>query len=177
MAEEQTIADDNSRRAAILDQFGELEDRAMWSAQGQFEQSKHWQSMNLWLGSLSAVSAAISGALVLAQFGLDLIGGGLALVAAGGGAILTTVNASQRATKASAAANAYLEIQTSAKRAKAVDVLWAELDDARQLLQGLADRMDEQNKAAEPISPRAYRRARRNISAGGQSSRENQGNK
>lgn len=174
MPEEQPACDDEkARRAAILEQLNELEYRAMWSAQGQFEQSKHWQSMNLWLGSLSAVSAAISGALVLAQSGLDLVGGGLALVAAGGGAILTTVNASQRATKASAAANAYLEIQTSAKRAQTVDVLWVDLDDARQLLQGLAERMDEQNKAAEPISPRAYRRARKNIDSGGQSPRNN----
>jgi hypothetical protein len=144
----------------------------MWSAQGQFEQAKHWQSMNLWLGSLSAVSAAISGALVLARSGWDLVGGGLALLAAGGGAILTTVNASQRATKASSAANAYLEIQTSAKRAYRVDAPWIELDDARQLLQGLAERMDEQNKAAEPISRRAYKRAGKNIRSGGQSTDE-----
>lgn len=169
MAEiQQGLEDDDSRRKAILDQLSELEDRAKWSAQGQFEQSKHWQSMNLWLGSLSAVSAAISGALVLAQSGLDLAGGILALAAAGGGAVLTTVNASQRATKASSSANAYLEIQTSARRAQSVDVPWVEVDDARQLLQGLAERMDEQNKAAEPISPRAYKRARKNIRSGGQ---------
>ena len=36
---------------------------------------------------------------------------------------------------------------------QAVDVLWAELDDARQLLQGLAERMDEQNKVALPGNP------------------------
>jgi hypothetical protein len=164
--------DDDARRDAILNQLRELEDRAMWSAQGQFEQAKHWQSMNLWLGSVSAVAAAVSGALVLAQSGLDLLGGGLALLAAGGGAILTTVNASQRATKASSAANAYLEIQTSAKRSQSVDVPWAPLDEARQMLQGLAERMDEQNKAAEPISPRAYRRARKNIRSGGQQTDE-----
>lgn len=145
----------------------------MWSAQGQFEQAKEWQRLNLWLGSLAASSAAVSGALVLASSGFDIVGGVLALFAAGGGAVLTVVNASQRATVASAAANAYLEIQNAARRARLVDAPWADVETSRPLLEGLTERMDEQNRSAEPISPRAYRRARRNIKAGGQTTTPN----
>ncbi|MDQ4215066.1 SLATT domain-containing protein [Microbacterium capsulatum] len=160
--------DGSVRRAALLREFAELENRAMWSCQGQFEQAKSWQSMNTWVGSISAACAAISGALVLAAHGLDIVGGLLALVAAAGGAILTIVNASQRATKATAAANAYLEIQNAARRARRVDVPWIDLQEARNILQSLTERMDEQNKSAEPIAPRAYRRAGKNIRKGGQ---------
>lgn len=160
--------DDSTRRTALLRELAEVESRAMWSAQGQFEQAKGWQGLNLWLGSSAAGAAAVSGALVLASSGFDVLGGLLALFAAAGGAVLTVVNASQRATTATAAANAYLEIQNAARRARLVDSPWMELGEARAILQGLTERMDEQNKSAEPISPRAYRKAGRNIKAGGQ---------
>lgn len=161
-------ADDTTRRRALLRELAEVENRTMWSAQGQFEQAKGWQRLNLWLGSLAAGSAAVSGALVLASSGLDILGGVLALFAAAGGAVLTVVNASQHATVATAAANAYLELQNAARRARLVDTPWIDLEEGRAILQGLTDRMDEQNKSAEPISPRAHRKAGRNIRTGGQ---------
>lgn len=79
------------------------------------------------------------------------------------------MNASQRTDKASAAGNAYLEIQTAARQARLVDLDHMSVKDARQLLAELTARRDEQNKTAEPFSPAAYRRARKNISKGGQS--------
>ncbi|MBC7592551.1 MAG: SLATT domain-containing protein [Kineosporiaceae bacterium] len=161
--------DESVQRKALLHVLSDVENRTMWSAQGQFEQAKGWQKLNLWLGSLAAGSAAVSGALVLSSSGLDILGGVLALFAAAGGAVLTVVNASQRATAAAAAANAYLEIQNAARRARLVDTPWMDIEEGRAILQGLADRMDEQNRSAEPISPRAYRKAGRNIRAGGQS--------
>lgn len=161
-------SDENVRRKALLRELAEVENRTMWSAQGQFEQAKRWQSLNLWLGSLAAGCAAVSGALVLSSAGLDILGGVLALIAAAGGAILTVVNASQRATKATAAANAYLEIQNATRRARLVDAPWMDVDEGRAILQGLTERMDEQNKSAEPISPRALRKAEKNIRSGGQ---------
>lgn len=141
----------------------------MWSAQGQLEQAKTWRALNVWLGAPTAAAAAVSGALVLASDSLNVLGGVLALVSAAGGAVLTTVNASHRANRASAAGNAYLEIQTAARQAREVDLPWAEdLDDARQTLGELTARMDEQNKTAEPILRRAYKRAGKNIEGGGQ---------
>jgi type II secretory pathway pseudopilin PulG len=116
--------DESVRREALLRELSEVENRTMWSAQGQFEQAKGWQSLNLWLGSLASGCAAVSGALVLSSSGLDILGGVLALIAAAGVAVLTVVNASQRATKATAAANAYLEIQNAARRARLVDAPW-----------------------------------------------------
>lgn len=64
------------RRRALLREISEVENRSMWSAQGQFEQAKGWQSFNLWLGSLAAGCAAVSGALVLSTTGLDIFGRG-----------------------------------------------------------------------------------------------------
>lgn len=141
----------------------------MWSAQGQFEQAKTWRALNVWLGAPAAAVGAVAGALVLTSDSLNVLGGVLALISAAGGAILTTVNASHRANQANAAANAYLEIQTAARQSRDVDLPWTDdLEESRQVLGELTSRMDEQNKTAEPISRRAYNRARRNITSGGQ---------
>ena len=164
--------DDEARRAALKEELNELEDRAKFSAQGQFEQSKFWQRLNLGAGIATAVAAAVSGALVLAEAAFGFIGGMLALAAAAGGAVLTTSNAAQRASKAASTANSYLEIQNAIRRTRNIDLACSDLDDMRQVLETLSERMDEQNKTAEPIAAFAYRRARRNIAAGGQSRTE-----
>lgn len=141
----------------------------MWSAQGQLEQAKTWRAINVWLGGPTAAAAAISGALVLASQSLSVLGGILALVSAAGSAVLTSINASPRSNRASAAGNAYLEIQCSARQIREVDLPWStDLDEARQMLGELTARVDEQNKTAEPISRRAYRKTGRNIGGGGQ---------
>ncbi len=172
-----TALGDEAQRRAINNELARLEERAMWSAQGQFEQAKTWRALNVWLGAPSAVAAAVSGALVLASDSLNILGGVLALIAAAGGAILTTVNASYRSTQASAAGSAYLEIQTRARQSREVDLPWeVDLEAARQDLGELTARLDEQNKTADPISKRAYRKARKNIDAGGQTYRVDTGN-
>lgn len=157
------------RRQAIRDELSRLDERSMFSAQGQVEQAKTWRAFNVWLGAPSAAAAAVAGALVLASATLNVLGGVLALVSAAGGAVLTTVNATHRANRAASAGSAYLEIQTAARQARAVDLPWADdLDAERQVLGELTARMDEQNKTAEPISRRAYKRAQKNIEKGGQ---------
>jgi uncharacterized protein (DUF1800 family) len=160
---------DEERRGRIGAELSRLEESAMWSAQGQFEQSKRWRGVNLGLGVPTSVLAAVSGATALADVKRGVVAGVLALLAAGFGAILTTVNASQRQNKASAGANAYLEIQTAARQYRQIDLPYDDVDEARAHLAELTARRDEQNKTSEPISKAAYKKARKNIESGGQS--------
>lgn len=140
----------------------------MWSAQGQFEQAKQWRGINLALGLPASALAAVSGATALASTAGRIVAGLLALGAAAFGALLTTVNASHRTNRASAAANAYLEIQTAARQARLVDLPELTIEEARSLLAELTARRDEQNKTAEPINRLAYKRASKNLKRGGQ---------
>lgn len=140
----------------------------MWSAQGQFEQAKQWRGINLALGLPASALAAVSGATALASTAGRIVAGLMALGAAAFGALLTTVNASHRTNRASAAANAYLEIQTAARQARMVDLPDLTIEEARSLLAELTARRDEQNKTAEPINRLAYSRATRNLKRGGQ---------
>jgi hypothetical protein len=140
----------------------------MYSAQIQFEQAKRWRTVNLGLGVPASVLAAVSGATALAATTGRIVAGVLALAAAGFGAMLTTMNSSHRMNQASAAANAYLEIQTAARQACQIDLPEWTLDEARSALAELTARRDEQNKTAEPPSRRSYRKGKANIESGGQ---------
>ncbi|MCM3848778.1 SLATT domain-containing protein [Pseudonocardia sp. DR1-2] len=159
----------SGRRRAIADELRRLEESAMYSAQIQFEAAKQWRGMNLVLGLPASVLAAVAGATALADATNQLVAGILALMSAAFGAILTTVNAAHRMNQASAAANAYLEIQTAARQARLIDLPGQDIDEIRATLAELTARRDEQNKTVEPPNRRAYKRGSKNIEDGGQS--------
>ena len=170
-----TACGDDAMRSAISNELQRLEESAKYSSQGQFEQAKQWRSVNLGLGVPTSLLAAVSGATVLSDTGYAVLGGILALAAAAGGAILTTLNASHRMNQASAAANAYLEVQTAARQARLIDLPGLDIGDARSTLAELTARRDEQNKTAEIINVRARKKAQKSIGSGGQNYAVDQG--
>lgn len=155
-------------RTAIQAELERLEESCMYSSQGQFEQTEQWRTVNWGLGVPASVLAAVAGATALAATTGRIVAGILAICAAGFGAILTTINASDHVNQAAAVANAYLEIQTAVRQCREIDLPYMEIDDARQALAELTARRDEQNKTAEPPNRLARRRAKKNIEAGGQ---------
>ncbi|WP_345944038.1 SLATT domain-containing protein [Streptomyces sp. SID3212] len=159
---------DTERAAAIADELWRLEESAMISAQAQFEEAKHWRGVNLALGIPTTVLAAVAGTTALVESTGRVTAGILALISAGLGAVLTTVNAPHRVSLAVSCANAYLEVQTAARQARKVDLTPNTVDAARTTLADLTARRDEQNRTAEPPGRRAYRRAQSNITQGGQ---------
>lgn len=163
-----TGSDDEPRRRAIGRELERLEESAKFSAQIQFEQAKRWRGVNLSLGLPASVLAAVSGATALAVTTGRIAAGVIALAAAAFGGVLTTVNAAPRMDRASAAANAYLEIQTAARQTRLIDLPYISMEEARAALAELTARRDEQNKTAEAPSRRAYRRGKKNIESGGQ---------
>lgn len=159
---------EDRRRSAIEQELDRLQESAMTSAQSQFEQAKQWRGVNLALGLPASSLAAIAGATGLAAATGRIVAGVLALLAAAFGALLTTVNASHRMNQATAAANAYLEIQSAARQLRQIDLPYLPIDELRSALAELTARRDEQNRTADPPGRRAYRRAQQNIRAGGQ---------
>ncbi|MCX4860760.1 SLATT domain-containing protein [Streptomyces canus] len=158
----------DARRRAFEAEFRRLEESAMYSAQTQFEEAKRWRALHWLLGVPATLLAAVSGTTALVESTGGTPAGILALVSAGLGAVLTTVNAPQRAGQAAASANAYLEIQTAARQHREIDLPDWPLGDAREALAALTARRDAQNTQAEVPSRRAYRRAQANLRAGSQ---------
>jgi hypothetical protein len=151
----------------IAEEAHRIHESALWSAQGQFEQMKLWRAMNMLLGVPAAVLAAIAGGAGLAATEATNGPGVLALISAGFGAALTTLNPSRRVGQAQASANAYLEIQTAARQFMAIRLPKLGHDEAMDDLAILTARRDEINKTADPVNTYAYWRAKRNISKSG----------
>ncbi len=151
----------------IVDELNRVYEGCMWSAQGQFEQMKLWRSLNLAFGIPAAVLAGIAGGTGLAGFDPQ-IPGFIALLAAGFGSALTTLNPSRRVTQSQSSANAYLELQTAARQLLLVKLANLPKKEAIDELESLTERYDDINKTADPPSTYAYWRAKRNIDIGGQ---------
>lgn len=154
---------------ALAQEIHRIHESVAWSGQIQFEQLKLWRTMNIALGVPAAVLAAISGGTGLAHPHSATVPAVLALIAAGFGAALTTLNPSRRVAQAQSAGNAYLEIQTSARQLLLVDVKNIGREAAREELSELTVRRDEVNRTADPPGHYAYWRATRNLSKGRQS--------
>lgn len=152
----------DSNLLPLADEINRIHESCMWGAQGQFEQTKLWRSLNLLFGVPAAALAAIAGGAGLAG-SRPHIPGILALVSAGFGAALTTLNPSRRVTQSQTSANAYLELQVSARQLLLVKLKTLSLDDAMLELANLTERHDDTNKTADPPSTYAYWRANRNI--------------
>jgi hypothetical protein len=145
-----------------------LHESALYSAQGQFEQTKLWRLLNMVLGVPAAALAAVAGGTGLAANHRVGYAAVLALIAAAFSASLTTLNPSRRITQAQAAANAYLGIQTDARQLLTIDLLTLDYNEARDHLNELTARRDEVNQTADPPGRIARRRASQVIRVGGQ---------
>jgi hypothetical protein len=152
----------------LANELQRIEESAMWSAPGQFEQAKQWRSLNLILGVPTSAFAAVSGITALASTAGRVSAGVIAIAAAAASAVLTTLNAGQKAAKATAAANAYLESQTAARQARLLDLPSQNMDARRATVAKLTSRRDDVNKTVDPINRIAYARAKKILEVGGQ---------
>lgn len=153
---------------AVRVELENIEEAAKYSGQGQFEQAKLWRAAHLALSVPAAALAAVAGATALASTTGRLAAGIVALVSAGFGAVSSSLDAASRAEAAQTSGNRYLALQSDARVARNVDLPTQSEDDARQSLGELMARREEINAEAAVIAKLAYKRAQKNIQAGGQ---------
>lgn len=160
------------QQSEIDKELSRIEEAAMWSAQGQFEQSKTWRAVHLGLAAPAALLAAVTGGTLLADEISAGVGGIAALVSAAFAGLATALGASEKSSHCQTVGNRYLALQAAARRAREIDLPNQDFPDARAQLTELADLHDEINDAAPVISKRSYKRARKNIETeGGQTYR------
>lgn len=90
------------------------------------------------------------------------------MVAAGTGAVATSLGAPKTKTLAHASGNAYLALQQDCRNFIEVDLDYTPVDEARAVLTNLVARHQELNATAEIPSRRARKKAKKNIEEGGQ---------
>src|SRR5579875_2856596 len=121
----------------ITDELRRIEEAATYSSQTQFSSAKFWRGLNLALGVPAAALAAVAGTTVLADASNAKTGAIIALISAALTAVMTTLNAAQRAEQSRASANAYLTLQTDARVLRTIDLPALGADEARQRLEEL----------------------------------------
>jgi hypothetical protein len=153
---------------AIAAELSRIEEAATYSSQSQFSSGKFWRGLNLALGVPAATLAAVAGTTVLADASSPKTGAVIALIAAAMTAVMTTLNAAQRAEQSRASANAYLALQGDARVLREIDLPRLEHDDARQRLDELVQRRNAINETSPVPAFLAYLLGRRNITRGRQ---------
>jgi hypothetical protein len=153
---------------AIILELKRIEESALYSGESQFEQAKLWRGINLMLGAPAAALAAIAGATALASTSGRLAAGIIALVAAGLGAVATTLNAPHRSKESQDSGNAYLALLSDCRITRTIELPTSSDAGAQAALATLRSQQDAINRKATPPSFYAYWRAKRNIERGRQ---------
>lgn len=153
------------KKKDIVNEAKRVHEAAMWSSQSQFEQAKIWSNRNTFLGVPSTGLAAVAG---LADLFGNVWTGALAITASFLTAILTTLNYSKKIDQAHASANAYLALQQDARIFIEVDSKTGSIEELRELLAKLVARQQEINTTAHIPSPKARKKAEKNINDGRQ---------
>ncbi len=152
-----------SPSTSITDELHRIEEAAAHSAQTQFSSSKFWRGLNLALGIPATTLAAVAGTTVLTDAVSPRGGAAIALIAAALMAVMTTLNAAQRAEQSRVAANAYLALQGDARILRSIDLPTLDYDASRARLNELVERRTTINDSAPVASFLAYWLGRRNI--------------
>ena len=152
----------------VIDELKRVEEAATHSSQTQFSSAKFWRGLNLALGVPSAVLAAVAGTTLLAGAASAHAGAVVALIAAALTAVMTTLNAAQRAEQSRASANAYLALQGDARVIRTIDVPTLTHEEARHRLAELIERRNAINETAPVSAFLSYLLGRRNIQKGRQ---------
>lgn len=153
-------------KSEIVKELSRVEEDAIYTAQTQFSSAKFWRGLNLALGIPAAALAAVAGTTVLAEAVSRPVTAAIALTAAAMTAVLTTLNAAQRAEQSRTVANSYLALQAEARVVRTVDLPALSEADARSRLDQLLARKRMVNEATPLPSFLAYLFGRRNLSKG-----------
>jgi hypothetical protein len=159
IAEKASAAGDDQRvRNELRKQISDELDMCRIDASRQFEQAVVWRRMNIGLGLAVGLLVAAAGTSALFSKTWAAI---VALLASFGTGALATVNTGQRKTQALTAANAYEEIETSARELLDLELPYLPLADAIRRTQLLTTHRLLTNRGVEPPSTPALARSNR----------------
>lgn len=153
-----TTDSDEAQRIAIRDEASRVHERAVFSAQGQFESAKVWRTVHWSLGGFVAVISALSAVLTFASE-VQVLRGTLA--------VLTTCRPDRLAELAAARGNDYTALRNDARRLLHVRVQHDSIHVLRKTLDSIAGRVSGLDQEADPIPRFAYKAAKRNIEGDG----------
>lgn len=159
---------DDDRRERIREEASRVHESATYSSETQFEYAKRWRSVDRWVGSAAAGLAAVAGVGGLSKVLSFEWAGTIAILSALVGAISASISARQTTEKAAVTANLYRALQQDVRIFVQVDLASLTIEEARDALRKLVERLQQLNREAVIPSATAWRRAQKKIEAGAQ---------
>jgi hypothetical protein len=160
--------EDSTRKQQIRDEAKNVHEAATLSSETQFEYAKRWRSVDRWVGSAAAALAAVAGVGGLSKVLTVAWAGGIAIASALVGAISASIAARRTTEKAAVSANSYRALQQDTRMFLNIDLESMDLEEAREQLQELVDRLQQLNRESEIPSDRAWQQAKKQIEGGSQ---------
>lgn len=115
------------------------------------------------------MASGLGGVLTFADGPWQYVAAALAMVAVASAAIHTTMKPDRKVEQCRASGNAYLAVQTAARRLHSIDLIeGADLGAAHDRLEALGSEKSRIDESSDVIPRRAYKRAKANIEKGGQ---------
>lgn len=135
------------------------------SAKAQFNAAARWRIYHWWLGIPATVLSAAASASLVAEF--PWLSAVLALLAAILTALLTFLKPAAQAAKHHDAGNQYLDIRNAARRIRNIHLAQAcEGGPGREMVEALAIRHGDHNRASPQFSDSDFEKARKGIEEG-----------
>lgn len=156
-----------ANKEKILTEAKRIEEDSLYSAKGHFYAGQCWVNVNLWLGGIASVLAAIAGTSALSKFAYhDIVAGGLSIIVAGLTAVITFINPNEKAAVHQKAGNKYNALRNDTRIFCDIEI--NEMDDKKAIddLKKLNGRRNKLNIESDQIPKWAFEKARRGIEEG-----------
>jgi hypothetical protein len=149
----------------VLDEAQRIDEDAKHSAKSHFEAADIWAYRNLCIGIPTTLLAAVAGVSALTKF--PVLGGILALLAAGASAVQTFLRPGERSAGHLKAGNGYKGLQNDVRIFRTIECVQRATDPTLvEELKSLSQRRNTLNTESLQCSRKAFERARRGIEQG-----------
>lgn len=154
-------------KAKLIKEAKRIEEDALYSAKGHFNNSSSWTTVHYWLGVPSAVASALSGTSALAKFPYhEYVAGGLAILAAVLTGVMTFVNPREKSVAHLNAGNKYNSLRNQARIFYEIEIENISIDKSIEKLNTLSDTRNDLNEKSPQVSRGSFEKARRGIEEG-----------
>ena len=154
----------------VIREAKRLEESTLYSAKGHLAAAERWSQLHLWVGVPNAVAAAVAGAIALSiasNMWIQIVGGGLSILAAGLAAVQTFLNPNEKSAAHLNAGNSYDALNGKVRIFWTVECWEAHPDRVlTEKLRDLASEKERLNVTCPQIPSWAYRRAKNGIEQG-----------
>ena len=151
----------------IIDELERIEEDCLYSSKGHYMAGQLWVNVNLWIGGIAALLAALAGASALSELSnSNALAAGLSIVAAALTAIMTFLEPSDKAAVHQKAGNQYNALRNESRIFREIEIEVIENEIMTAELKRISSNKNTLNLESPQIPKWAFNKARKGIEEG-----------